>query len=497
MFLHEIIKPILDSIINFQSNNAFCINNRFYTYGEFNTAISKILSVLQKEKIHCSNIGLVANDDLETYASILAIWLEGFAYVPLHPRQPLERNLEIINQAEITVVLDSGTKLYYPEVKTIRTQGLDLVSLILNPKSVLDDKLAYILFTSGSTGSPKGVQITRKNIGVFIRSFWETGIIINENDRCLQSFDLTFDVSIQSFLVPLIRGACVYTIPHDQIKYSYVYGLLDDHQITFGAMAPSMIRYLRPYFKEIHFTSMRNNIITAEASPFDLIMEWSKCVPNADIYNFYGPTECTIYCTYQKFYRDGENKMVNGMLSIGKTLSGSSAIIIDKEKRLLGSDLSGELCISGEQLTPGYLNNNDKNNESFFFININGVAKRYYKTGDLAYIDTDGDIMLSGRLDYQVKIQGYRVELGEIEFHARTFLNGQNVIALDVANKIGSTEIALFIEGNLTDERRLIEYLKSKIPYYMVPTLIKTIKKFPLNTNGKLDRFILKEQLFN
>lgn len=113
-----------------------------------------------------------------------------------------------------------------------------------------------------------------------MKAFWQTGITIDESDRCLQCFDLTFDVSVQSFLVPLTRGACAYTIPHEQIKYSYVYGLLEDHHLTFGAVAPSMLRYLRPYFDEIEAESMRYCIVTAEASPEDLIREWNEHIIN-------------------------------------------------------------------------------------------------------------------------------------------------------------------------------------------------------------------------
>lgn len=495
MFYEEILEPFLDSINKFGICNAFCINNRFYTYIELADTISKIRSVLQKEKKSSENIGLVVTDDLETYASIIAIWMEGAAYVPLHPQQPVERNLEIINQAEISLLLASDENDIFPSVKTINSKIIKPGIVDIQPKSVSDDLLAYILFTSGSTGKPKGVQITRKNIGAFMKSFWDTGIEISESDRCLQCFDLTFDVSIQSFLVPLLKGACAYTIPNDQIKYSYVYGLLEDHQLTFGAMAPSMIRYLRPYFEEINIPSMRYSILTAEASPLDLVAEWAKCIPNAEIFDFYGPTETTIYCTYYKFDRKGENKQLNGMLSIGKAMSGLNAIIIDEEGKQLGKNQKGELCISGDQLTPGYWNYPDKNKVSFFDVKFDSKSTRFYRTGDSCYIDDDGDIMLSGRLDHQVKIQGYRIELGEIEYHTREFLKGQNAIAVAFDNLLGNSEIALFIEGTLVDKLMLENYLHSKMPSYMQPSKIILEHAFPLTASGKVDRIWLRNRL--
>ncbi len=497
MFSVNVLKQVIKSIENFSEKNAFLFNGQFYTYKELALDISKIRKAIQSYNIITGTIGLVTNDDLETYAAIFAIWLEGLAYVPLHPQQPIERSLEIISQAEVKLVIDSSQTTIYSKIAIIESAALQFEEMDLQPKLVTDETLAYILFTSGSTGKPKGVQITRKNVGAFMKSFWETGINIDQNDRCLQCFDLTFDVSVQSYLVPLTRGACIYTIPHNQIKYSYVYGLLEDHQLTFGAMPPSMIRYLRPYFHEMSFPSMRCNILTAEASPVDLIVEWSNCIPNSDIFNFYGPTEATIYCTYHKFNREGSNKQLNGMLSIGKAMHGLDAIIIDNKRKILATNQKGELCISGDQLTPGYWKNLVKNKESFFEIEFHGALTRFYKTGDSCYFDADGDIMLAGRLDYQVKIQGYRIELGEVEYHVRKFLNGQNAIAIAFANKMGNTEIALFIEGVFTEEKKLTEYLSSKMPFYMVPTKIMTEDSFILNTSGKVDRIILKNRLTN
>lgn len=495
MFYKEVLKPFLESIENFGARNAFCINERFYTYVELAEAISKISIALHCEKITGKNIGLVANDDLETYASIFAIWIEGFAYVPLHPQQPIERSQEIIKQAEVSLLLDSNSKLIFPSIRTIETKKIRSGIMNIKTKDVSDDSLAYILYTSGSTGIPKGVQITRKNVGAFMKSFREIGLQINEYDRCLQCFDLTFDVSVQSYLVPLTKGACTYTIPHDQIKYSYVYGLLEDHQLTFGAMAPSMIRYLRAYFDEINAPNMRYNILTAEASPLDLVVEWANCIPNAEIFDFYGPTEATIYCTYYKFNRKSNNKQLNGMLSIGQAMPGLMAIIVDEEGKPLGTNQKGELCISGDQLTPGYWKNPEKNKESFFEMEFKGKLTRFYKTGDSCYFDDEGDIMMAGRLDHQVKIQGYRIELGEIEYHARKFLKGQNAVAIAFNNSIGNTEIAIFIEGTFTDEKNLVAYLGSKLPFYMLPTKIMTENIFPLTTSGKVDRIWMKNRL--
>jgi D-alanine--poly(phosphoribitol) ligase subunit 1 len=256
-----------------------------------------------------------------------------------------------------------------------------------------------------------------------------------------------------------------------------------------------LIRFLRPYFEEIDYSCVRYNLLGAEASQVELIKEWSNCIPEAEIYNFYGPTEATIYCTYSKFNRDRETKNVNGLMMIGKPMNGMSAIILDDNNNIADENIKGELCVSGDQLTAGYLNNPERNMQVFFEMNHDGTKKRFYKTGDLCYIDDEGDIMYCGRLDYQVKVQGYRIELGEIEFHAREFLNGRNAIAVTFENKIQNTEIALFVEGDLQDQSLLVNYLKSKIPPYMLPSKILNKETFPLNTNAKVDRIALKKMI--
>lgn len=492
-FNEEILIPLFSVIRKNPERRAFFIADKYYTFRELGEAVSGIRQAFAGFKTGDRNVALVVNDDLETYASIIALWMEGKGYVPLHPRQPLERCREIVNQVHCSVILDSSENSRYTG-KVLRTKGLTGSTDFLQPgKEMLPDGLAYILFTSGSTGKPKGVSVSRENLAAFVQAFQATGILLTEEDRCLQCFDLTFDVSVESFLIPLLAGACVYTVPHDQIKWSYVYGLLEDHKITFGAMAPSMLRYLRPYFGEMNLPCMRYCILTAEASPYELVKEWSACVPNAVIYDFYGPTEATIYCTYYRYDRSGKTKTLNGLLSIGKPMEGVKALILDEDKNCLPAGEKGELCIAGAQLTPGYWENPEKNAEAFFDFCTEEECRRFYHTGDLCYIDEDGDIMYAGRLDFQAKIQGYRVELGEIEYHVREFLKGTNAIALAYENGHGNTEIGLVIEKEKSDTGDLLAFLKTKLPAYMLPGRIEFVPVFPLNANSKVDRKALKE----
>lgn len=496
MFYNQILYPVLSSLEKYSGKNAFFINGTSYSYAQLGESISKIRTIVDHSGHQSKIVGLVINDDLETYASIFALWLSGNSYVPLHPGWPIERCLDIIEQIGADLILDSSKETRYKEIQVILSTNIPDSPLNLTPTGDVDeDELAYILFTSGSTGKPKGVQLSRRNIGFFMDSFWKTGIYIDENDRCLQCFDLTFDVSVQSYLVALTRGACCYTIPYGQIKYIYASSLIEDQHITFGAMAPSMLRYLEPYFDEMDASSLKACILTAEACPIALMEKWFECAVNTEIYDFYGPTEATIYCTYYKLTRSGNNKSLNGIISIGKPMANVQAIILDDEGKEVNRGEKGELCVAGSQVTKGYWKNPEKNATSFFEMDYNGTLTRFYHTGDLCYQDEDGDIMYSGRLDHQAKIQGFRVEMGEIEYHAREFLGGCNVVCMPFENKEMLTEIAMFIEKPEMVTDNLIAYMRGKMPAYMIPSRIIFEPTFPLNGNDKIDKNKLKELL--
>jgi D-alanine--poly(phosphoribitol) ligase subunit 1 len=493
MFGKYILQPFIESSEKFARNNAFCINEKFYTFFDFIKAISKLRKAIQDSKVESSIVGLVINDNIETYASIFALWFEGYAYLPLNPDQPYERNVEIIRQAKIKLVIDSCVKQKFTNLKLIETSLLKEVDIDLSVKQISDKAIAYLLFTSGSTGKPKGVPITRRNLKSFVEAFWSNGYLINEHDRFLQPFDLTFDLSVMSYLIPLTKGACVYTVPHNQIRFSYVARLLDEHSLTVALMVPSTIRYLKPYFNEIELPSLKYNLFCGEALPDDLLKEWLKCVPNATIDNVYGPTENTIFCSCYRYSREELNKSHNGVISIGKAMKNCQMSIVNEENLEVSYNQQGELCLSGSQLTPGYWNSPDKNSEMFFTDN---QGKRFYKTGDICFKDSEGDILFVGRKDFQTKIQGYRVELGEIEFHTRSFLEGINTVALTYINDLGNNEIVLFIENDVFDLTLLINYLHSILPSYMVPNKFLFEPIFPLNISGKIDRNKLKKTLF-
>lgn len=490
--MKQVIAQLSQVLETYQERPAFCIEHIYYSYQQLAETIAAIRWELQSRPE--KNVGLVANDDLQTYASILALWMEGKCYIPLHPGQPLERCLDIIEQMDMTLVLDSSSETRYQHVDVIMTAQLDGANATLEQPVACDDsELAYILFTSGSTGRPKGVPLTRGNLQAFVDAFFAMGITLTPEDKGMQMFDLTFDLSVMSYLLPLLAGGCVYTVSYKHVKYMAAFELLDTYPITFFMIVPSVIHYLRPYVDELNLPQLRYAMFAGEALMDDDLAAWAACVPNARIMNTYGPTEDTILCTYYDYHPGQPNKTVNGIVSIGRGMQGVDTFIADDAGRPVATGEKGELCLAGAQLTPGYWRNEEKNREAFFMKD----GKRYYRTGDICVADEDGDIMYYGRKDSQIKIQGFRIELSEIECVARDYFdNSTAVVALPMGDERGVNRIELVVESaDTSTEQGLMERVKKKLPVYMVPAKIHYRHKFPLNVNNKIDRKKLKEEI--
>jgi amino acid adenylation domain-containing protein len=496
MEFQDILNQIVESINRHPNHCAFCIRDVKTSYSEFGLAISGIRKQLQEQKSTEKKVGVVLNDDFRTYAALVALWFEGKAYVPINPELPAERNNSIIKQAEIKVLLNSGTTMLGVldsalELIEINTAESEVEVLNLTIVPVADKELAYILFTSGSTGIPKGVPISRTNVAKFMEGVSDMKMEFSQEDKFLQMFDLTFDLSVWSFLQPLCLGATQFPIPHGEIKYMYAYELIEEQEITVALMVPSILNFLRPYFEDLNFPKMRYSLFCGEALYGDVVKEWTSIVPNAKVFNVYGPTEATIFCSQYEIPRNQEIACSNGIVNIGIPLTHTDLIIVDELLQPTKIGERGELCIGGLQVTSGYLNNEVLNQTAFFDFN----NQRYYHSGDICFVDEAGHLMYSGRLDSQIKIQGFRIELSEIEFQARAVSDPYSVAAVAIADDNGIFEIHLFINNPQVNVHEITTLLKQKLPVYMVPKQIHGIETFPLNVNGKIDRKQLKASL--
>lgn len=492
----DFINTLSASLKNNANNNAFYIKNKHYTYLQFSECVSGIRILIQKATLPSEKlIGLVTNDDLETYASIVALWLEGKGYIPVSPKSPKERNEIVLASTNSQHVLDSSLISIYDAFGVIKTKGVDASIVDLTPgTSISQCDIAYIIFTSGSTGIPKGVQISFKNLDGFVSAIDEDlNFSLSEKDRCLQMFELNFDMSVVSYLLPLLIGACIYTIPENVIKYFYVFKLLEQQQLTVLTLVASIIHYLRPYFKEINCEQVKYCSFAGGALHSDIIAEWSDCIPKSRIYNYYGPTETTIYSGFYPYKKGINTKAHNGIISIGTPMGDLKYRVVGVDNKDVSLGEVGELCITGNQVTPGYWNDETRNKAVFFTSVDNGESNIYYKTGDLCFKDEEGDYLFVGRVDFQVKIRGYRVELAEVEFYAKQNSPKRvNMVALTFINNLGNAELGLAIESDDFDIQEILVTMKAKLPEYMIPNHIKFIKEFPHNNNGKIDRKALR-----
>lgn len=490
MYVEQIYKNLTEKA----GNNAVCIDEEYTTYGDLRLKVNGIRKAIQANiPSDEKGLGLIVYSLPDTYAAIIAFWLEGKYYVPMLPFAPIERNQSVVKESGIKHVFSRSG---FNQDLGIDTLNIDEIpecfdDMLFDASALKTDDLAYLLFTSGSTGTPKGVPITYGNLDAFIASMWALGHELHEDDRCLQMFELTFDFSVTSYVLPIFAGACIYIIPEGEIKASYVLDLLEEYHLTVLNLVPSVITYLKRFFDELCIEETRLCSFCGEALLDEITKEWQKCIPNCRIINFYGPTEDTVFCTYYDF--DVEKvKAHNGVVSIGKDMPNDYSIILNECDQIAADMEEGELCLRGPQLTPGYWNpENDKN----VFFEMDGY--RWYRTGDLCYRDSEGDYMYIGRKDFQAKIQGFRVELSEIEHYAKEAHESRPECICVAYQSNGLTSLGLAVHSKPLDKEIFINHIKSQLPPYEVPSKVLFFDAFPLNTNGKIDRKVIIKQFEN
>lgn len=463
---------------------ALVIAGRTHSYRELAGHVAGIARLLGDG----DRVGIVAHDDVETYAAVFAVWLSGKAMVPVSPVHPAARNAAVLAQAEVSAVLASRDEalaaLAPGTARVVATRGARDDGAPLPSRPTTPDDLAYILFTSGSTGVPKGVPITHAALQAFVAAFDALGLQVGENDRVLQMFELTFDLSLMSYCVPLTRGAAVHTVPPGGVRSLDVYRVLEEGRVTCALMVPSILAHLRPYFDEIALPELRASLFCGEALDAGLLRRWSRCVPDARLLNVYGPTEATVFCTAYECARGAEPKSAGGVVSIGRAMQGVEVAVVDERGDPVAAGQKGELSLAGAQVTHGYWRDPARTARAFF---THG-GRRFYRTGDLCSRDDDGDLRYHGRVDDQVKVQGYRVELADVEHHARQAGGLERLAAVAVADGAGHNVIHLFVETPDVDTAALASGLAARLPPYMLPARIVGIDALPQNANGKIDR---------
>ncbi len=505
-----VIHRFLESEKRFPDKPAIWARDQHLTFVELSRLAESIRRSLAEAGLQGpKRIGVITGDGAATYASILAIISNGGTYVPINNKNPVQRNLTVVDQAGIAGLVYEESNSAQAEMAHELAVDCEAVPVKTEPEpnstslranGVDESSPAYLLFTSGSTGKPKGVPISHENLANFLGFMLDGSLYsFSPDDKFLQMFELTFDLSDMSFFVPLSVGACCYVVPESAFGAATILKVLQDYELTVALMVPSMLVFLEPYLEtRVRLPNLRYSLFCGEALPDTLAQKWHLAAPESEIENLYGPTEATIFCLrYVWDPTKSPAEAVNGVVPIGKPLPGTQIVIAgDSAASRSATGAKGELLLCGAQLASGYWRDEEKTRAAFVSVSGANGERRAYRTGDVCSLNANGDCIYHGRLDSQVKIDGHRVELGEVEHHVREILARTN-IAVIAASREGRAFLALFIEEPSIDQDSLMDRLRERVPEYMVPNRLEYVKNLPLNLNGKVDRPKLRQQLEN
>ncbi|MEO5793709.1 MAG: amino acid adenylation domain-containing protein [Rhodoferax sp.] len=461
-------------------------------------------------------VGILASRNIDACVAMVGACWAGATYVPLGPKFPEERILTLLSLCNFTALIadEEGAKLlkgrvldacpglviYSGKLLEGPTAGrVNLVAAetlppaaIAEPASMAAQDNAYIIFTSGTTGIPKGVVISAGAARHYLASIGDW-LGLRASDRVLETCELTFDFSVHNLFATWEVGASLHILPAPQVMNAVKFARTS--RLTVWNSVPSLAGMLRQLkaLSPACLPDLRITVFGGEQLPSSTASAWKSAAPASAIFNLYGPTEATVFCLAQ-----AEPLAVTAgrdVISIGRPLAGSEAAIFDELGAVVVDGTAGELAIAGVQLADGYLDAPGLTAERF--VTLNG--KRWYLTGDLALRDILGDFHCLGRIDNQVKIMGYRVELEEIDAHLRRATEIDLVGSVPWPIVDGSARSLVgFVGvpgGQAIDVDRVIARLKANIPAYMVPNRIVALESMPVNASGKVDRRALREML--
>lgn len=435
-------------------------------------------------------VGLYTDNNVYTYASLLGILMAGKGFVPLNSKFPNTRLASVADDARLTMVVccNSSRTNIHQFAKDVEIVAAD--TLPEQKTEVVTEGKGYILYTSGSTGVPKGIPITRNNFRALAAAL-NQHIKINERDRVLQAFELSFDVSLACCFMAWDNGAQLVVADLNGITAVNAFKAAYEQKCTIVTLPPSALFYLKrlKIIGSVVLDEVHTTLFTGEALQFALTEDWKKCAPNSSIQNAYGPTETTVWCLFYLLDQTTREQLINGLCPIGNVLNGLHYRIVDESGQDVPDETRGELVVGGEQIFHGYSNHPDKTKEVLYSSPDN---IRWYRTGDIVVKNKSGNIVYVNRKDNQVQVNGFRVELGEVEFALRQACGTDSAVVIAIERN-NVTELIAFIEGKV-DKSNVIEKLTAQVPHYMIPREFNSVSVLPINNSGKIDKLKLKEQ---
>ncbi|HEV7369279.1 amino acid adenylation domain-containing protein [Arenibaculum sp.] len=504
--LHE---GFLRSATRWPDRTALRIGAESWTYSDVGQLAGNIAEGLRAAAHAPRRVGICARRSIGSYAGTLGALLAGAAFVPLNPTLPAARLRSIVDIADLDAILCDGQTAGsmrdlladHPAPPPIVETDGGSVDVVRSGKGRATDEragdIAYILFTSGSTGTPKGVPISHGNVTSFLKTNLDR-YGVTENDVLSQTFEQSFDLSIFDIFMAWSAGAtlCGFT-PAELLA---PLGVARARQLTVWFSVPSMVAMQMKLglLTPDSLPSLRLSLFCGEPLPQEYAEAWQRAAPGSVIENLYGPTELTIACAAHRWEpRTSPALCANGIVPIGRPYDGLSFEIVDEDLVPAGRGQVGELAVAGPQTFSGYWRNPEADAAAFYEKEAStGERRRYYRTGDLVRELPGGDITFVGRRDHQVKINGHRIELGEVE----AALRDQDGVVEAVAfawppSPAVAERIVAAVSGNGIDGDALRTRLRSTLPGYMLPALVEVIEAMPRTSSGKLDRRAVKDLL--
>ncbi|BAZ14320.1 amino acid adenylation domain-containing protein [Calothrix sp. NIES-4071] len=467
------------------------------TYQQLNARANRWARHLVEQGVGAETIvALNSERNIDFLTAMLAIFKAGGAYLPLNPHHPPERIRQVLEQSQVPLILSakSGTLLdAHSTNKVLWLEDLDYQEHSSEnlPVRCSPLNLAYVIYTSGSTGKPKGAMLEHR--GMLNHLYAKvTDLQLSQTDIVAQTAAQTFDISIWQFLVALLVGGKVEIVSTEvTADPAQLLSLVERQRISILEIVPSLLRmilqliddgYTKPNLSELRWL-----LLTGETLPPQLCRRWLNYYPHVPMMNAYGPTECSDDVTHYPIYVAPQEEILN--LPIGRPVSNTQLYILDSQLKPVSIGVPGELYVGGVGVGRGYLYNESLTQQAFIKNPFSSVAgARLYKTGDKASYLPDGNIEFIGRIDYQVKIRGFRIELGEIEAVLQQHPQVQQVVVIAIDQPGNQYLVAYIVPSQEIEKSELRNFLKQKLPDYMIPGAFVMLESMPLTPNGKIDR---------
>ncbi len=500
--MNTVIDCLENTFNHLKENNqlfkyAFIDQKKKLTYFDLFTKSRFLASIILEKTKRDDVVCILERRGVDMCIALLAAIYAGTPYVVLDCEQPIsriEKIIEIVNPTFLIYDTDNyessnSIKTYFKDIYNIDNLHNEEKSSLnyINHNIVASDPL-YILFTSGSTGNPKGTVITHKNVICYIKWFTKC-FNINENTIFASQTPFYFSMSVSDFYSTIFNFATMVIIPKQYFSFPVkVIEMMNMYNVNTIYWVPSAYRIMSDVkiLDYIKPTSLTTALFAGEVMPVKILNDWLKHLPNVMYANLFGPTETTDICTYYKVNRSFK---LEESLPIGKPCESIEVFLINENNCIVEGENIGELYVKGDFVAQGYYNNLEKTQECFVQNPLhNNYIDIVYKTGDLCCYNEFHELMYVSRKDLQIKHMGYRIELGEIE----TILNSMLIIksSFCLYDKDNDEIICLYEGGN---EEEIVQYLSLKLPKYMMPNKYIKLPYINLNQNGKIDRNYYKK----